>query len=217
VVAFVSFSGSRSLPADASAFVRRVVASVVASGRGVAVGCACGLDAVVVRSVGSVVPPELLRVFAVFSASGAGAWGGSAVSSVQAAARAGAAVVWSAGGSGSRRSQLRARSAACVRFSASSGAGAGLVAFVCGGWSASPGSWSTVRLAVQLGLPVVVFPVRPLLPESGSGAAVGCAFGLGPGFSFLPSLAPWCGAGSWVPAARSGLWTSGFRWQPRDV
>jgi len=214
VVACVAFSGSRSLCAEASPFVRRVLASVVASGRGVAVGCACGLDAVVVRSVGSVVPAASLSVFAVFSSSGAGAWGGSAVSSVRAAAAAGASVVWSAGGSGVLRSRLRSRSAAMVRFAAASGAGAGLVAFVSGGWAASPGSWSTVRLAAELGLPVVVFPVRPLLPESGSGPAVGVAFSLGEGFSSLPSLSRWAGPGRWVPAARSGLWASGFRWVP---
>jgi len=213
MTAYVAFSGSRSLPAEASPFVHRVLASVIKSDRGVAVGCACGLDAVVVRSINSIIPPSLLSVFAVFGPQGLGSWGGSAVSSVQAAAAAKASVTWWAGGQGfSFKGRLRNRSAAMVRFAVASGAGAGLVAFVSGGWSASPGTWGTVRLAVELGLPVVVFPVRHLLPESGSGPAEGVEFSLGPGFEFLPSLSKWAGPGRWVPAAKSGLWSSGWRW-----
>ena len=47
VMAFVGFCGSRRLSACWSGLVSRVVASVLVSGRGVAVGCASGADALV--------------------------------------------------------------------------------------------------------------------------------------------------------------------------
>jgi len=85
---------------------------------------------------------------------------------------------------------LRRRSLAFVRFVASSGPGAGLVAFVSS--PSSRGSFLSVRAAVAAGLLVVVFPV-----------------GFSP--SLLPSLP---GGGRWVPAASSGVWASGWRWVP---
>lgn len=221
-VPVVSFGGSRSLPAGAVGFVGRVVRSVLASRPvGVSVGCACGADAAVVSAVVAAGAASRLSVFAVFGPGGAGSWGGSAVSSVLAARAAGASVSFWAGGvppvsvSGAAsgvglRSRLAARSLACLSFAASGGPGGGAVFFVVGGWRASPGSWASVREALWLGLPVVVFPLREV---SGGDVALGSS-AFGPGFPGLPSLARWV-PGRWVRAARgSGLWSLGFRWVP---
>lgn len=165
--ALVGFSGSRSLPASAGRSVSALVASVLASGRGVAVGCAPGLDSLVRSACPSAV------VFRV---------------------------------AGSDRGAFAARSVACVRAVAASGSGAGWVSFpgalcpdglvpsstqsacFCGLGS---GSWASAALAAGLGVPLVVFglPVHSL-PAS------------------------W---GSWVPAAPSGPWSSGFRLVPAQV
>ena len=203
----VGFFGSRRLPASASRLVASVVGSVVAAGRRVAVGCALGGDALALAaalpllcSVSSSSAPSLF-VFAAFGPGGVGSWRWSAVGLVSLASRFGApgsgvwrpvSVSWWAGGRGSLRSRLRGRSAALVRFVARGGPGSGLVGFVSGGWSASPGSWSSVRLALAAGLPVVVFP---------RGCSVSC----------FPSFFPGVGRVRWVPAASSGVWASGFR------
>jgi hypothetical protein len=79
-----------------------------------------------------------------------------------------------------------------VRFLADCGQGSGLVAFVCGGWSSSPGTWGTVREALLSGLPVVAFPV------------CGCSV------SAFPSSFVGVGPVRWVPAGR-GVWASGLR------
>ena len=196
---FVGFCGSRALPSSAASLVARVVASVVRSGRGVAVGCASGADAFALSA--ALASGARLSVFAVGGPSGRGFWRCSAFSLVSRAAASGASVSWWAGGrcscpscsgSGSGRcpslvGRLRRRSLAFVRFVASSGSGAGLVAFVSS--PSSRGSFLSVRAAVRAGLPVVVFPV-----------------GFSP--SLLPSLP---GGGRWVPAASSGVWASGWR------
>jgi hypothetical protein len=118
---------------------------------------------------------------------------------------------------------LAMRSSAMVRFAAGSGAGAGLVAFVgaacprfrrgkagrrkrsgrelvpsrsqsrCFGGFGS-GTWSSVALAVGLGLPVVVFLC-------------------GVGREALPSW--W--AGTWVPCSGSGVWAQGWRFVPSQA
>lgn len=162
----VGFSGSRSLPASAGRPVSALVASVLASGRGVAVGCAPGLDSLVQSACPSA---EVFRVSSF----------------------------------GSGRGAFAARSVACVRAVAASGSGAGWVSFpgaLCPGGlvpssvqsacfcGLGSGSWASAALAAGLGIPLVVFglPVH-----------------------FLPSS--W---GSWVPAAASGPWSSGFRLVP---
>ena len=108
---------------------------------------------------------------------------------------------------GARVAALALRSAACVRFCAASGSGAGFVVFVSSpcpvglrpavSWVSGfgSGSWASAALAAGLGLPVVVFP---LFPGCGAGAGVG-----------LPPS--W---GRWVPAAASGCWSGGFRLVP---
>lgn len=195
--AFVAFAGSRSLPPSAAALVASVVAVFARSGRGVAVGCSVGADALVLQSAVSLGAP--VQVFAVGACGGQGFWGGSALSLVRwAFGRRGVSVAWCAGGPLSVRlvSRLARRSLACCWFAARSGPGAGLVAFVTGGLGASPGSWLSVRLAVRLGLPVVVFPV---------GCSSSC---------FPVSFRRGGPVGSWVPAARSGVFASGFRFVP---
>lgn len=198
-VGVVAFCGSRVVPGSAAPLVGAVVRSVLASGRGVAVGCASGGDALVVRAVlAAGVSPSRLRLFAVGGSCGSGFWRGSALPAVRAAASWGAVVRWWAGGGASvpLRSRLAARSRACFRAALGSPA-PGVVAFVVGGFSASAGSWSSVRFALRScpSVPVVVFPV---------GCSVSC----------FPRSFAGVGAGSWVPAASSGVWASGFRWVP---
>jgi hypothetical protein len=205
----VGFGGSRSFPVAGASFVGEVVSAVVGRGLGVGVGCAAGADEAVLRS--AVSAGAALSVFAVGGSSGAGFWRCSAVSAVRAAASAGASVSWWAGGGSSvpLRRRLRARSAALLSAVVASGS-RGFVAFVGGAWAVSPGSWSSVRAAVLSGVPVVVFPF----------SVVGCGLVWGAGAfrsgSFpgggLPSLARWCGPGSWVPAGSASLWGRGFRW-----
>ena len=204
-VSSVVFCGSRSLGAGSCGdLVSAVVRSVVRAGRSVSVGCAVGGDELVLRSV--VAAGGSARVFAVGEPSGRGFWsrsflrGESSVRRLLAGAPASASVSvsWAAGGpvSGRLSGRLLRRSLRSVWWSARSGAGAGLVAFVSGGFRSSPGSWRSVRFAVRLGLPVVVFPV---------GCDVSC---------FPVSF--FCGApaGRWVRAGASGVWASGWRFVP---
>lgn len=176
---FVGFLGSPSpLPAGAAPFVAQVVPSVVRAGCGVAVGCSVGGGAVAfsARLALPLVPgssgPELV-VFAAFGPRGEGAWGGSAVTLVQRAAglvrspghglfSPVSVAFWLRGKLTRRARRMAAQSAALVRFAAASGRHRAVVAFVVGGWSSSPGSWATLRLAVLARVPVVVFPCVPV-------------------------------------------------------
>jgi hypothetical protein len=224
----VGFCGSRTLPLSAadSALVSGVVGSVLSGGRGVAVGCAVGADALVVSSVFALGASSWLRVFAAFGhvsppwpAARAFAPGASSsvssVSGVADALAAGASVSWWAGGGPSvpLAGRLASRSSALVSAVAASGAGPGFVGFVSSpcpaglGPSPSPsacfsgsgsGSWASLALASGLGLPVVVFPVGALVSVGSAGA--------------LP--APW---GLWAPLGSSGsssAWSGGFRLVP---
>ena len=144
--AFVGLSGSRSLSPAFAPLVRRVVASVVASGRPVAVGCAAGLDAVVRSACPSAV---------VFSAASFGVGRASF-------ARRSAALV-------------SACSALVVFPSSPCPAGlapsASASACFCGLGS---GSWASAAFAAGLGLPVVVFPCGfSALPSWGSWSVAG--------------------------------------------
>jgi len=184
------------LGVGASGLVSSVVRAVLVGGRGVSVGCAVGADALVLR-VAAWVCPSRVRVFAVGERSGRGFWRGSALGLVRWAAGRGVSVSWAAGGpvSGRLPGRLLLRSLRCVGWAARSGPGCGLVAFVVGGWRASPGSWRSVRAAVRLGVPVVVFPV---------GCSVSC---------FPRWFRRGVPSGSWVVAG-SGVWSSGFRFVP---
>ncbi len=223
-MALVGFCGSRSLSATSSvALVSRVVGSILHSGRGVAVGCALGGDALVVSSALAAGASSRLSVFAAFGP-GSPPWPAarafapgasssvSSVSGVAGALAAGASVSWWAGGGPAVpfAGRLASRSAALVSAVAASGVGRGFVGFVSSpcpaglGPSFSPsacfsgpgsGSWGSLALAIGLGLPVVVFPVGAL-------ASAGV----------LP--ASW---GSWSPLASLGsgsAWSDGFRLVP---
>jgi hypothetical protein len=171
-------AGSRSLPPGGAPLVASVACSLVAAGASLVVGCAVGADAAVV----SAVPPAALRILAAFGPGGAGAWAGSAVSTVWAFAATGGAVVWWAGGGPAV--PLRARLAARTRAVVAE-ASAGLVVFFAS--PASRGSVLAAQLAAARGLPVVAFPL-----------------GLAP--AQLPPL----GCGSWVPAGGSGGWAGAW-------
>jgi len=94
----IHLGGSRSL--SPTPIVGQVVRAILASSQQIHVGCARGADHAVIQSALSIPGGHSsLFVFSCFGPGGAGAWSGSAVSSVQAAARAGASVRWLAGGS----------------------------------------------------------------------------------------------------------------------
>lgn len=190
MAAFVSFGGSRSLPASFVPLVSRVVAGCVAGGAsGFSVGCASGADAFVLASLVSAGVAARVRVFAVGAASGVGFWRCSALAGVRSAARAGASVVWLAGGGlrVSLPSRLSARSRACVAL-----AGGGGVACFFVSSAGSRGSFGAARAAVRAGASVVVF-------------ACGCSA------SAFPALSA---SGRWVPVS-SGVFAGAWRWSVR--
>jgi len=136
-VALVGFCGSRSLPAAHAKLVAQVVAAVRAGGRGVAVGCAPGADALVRSAC-----PEA-RVFSVAS----GRYG----RGPQAYAARSAALVRAVAASGSGAGLVGFPAAPCPAGVAPARA-----------WrvgSPPSGTWSSLALAAGLGVPVVVFPL----------------------------------------------------------
>jgi hypothetical protein len=185
VASVVVFGGSRSLPSGSAALVGRVVRAVLARGSSVAVGCASGADALVVRAVLGAGAAALLSVFAVGAPSGAGFRCCSVPSWVSAAAASGARLFWLAGGALSvpLRSRLVRRSRASVVRSGAAAA----VFFVSS--PCSRGSWRCAAFAASRGVPVFAFPV-------------GFA---GSALSPLPGL-----RGSWRRASLAGC----FRWCP---
>ncbi len=220
----VGFCGSRALPASAPALVAGVVRSVLAAGRGVAVGCALGADAAVLSSALRAGAASRLSVFAAFGPVSPAFLGSpaphvrapgasrscSSVSGVAEALAAGAPVSWWSGGGPAvpLRSRLAARSAALVSaVAASSPAGRGFVGFV----SSRP-------------CPAGLLPSRSrsaCFSGSGSGSWASLAFAAGLGLPLVvfplgsgeapaPVLpASW---GSWVPCA--GAFSGGFRLSP---
>jgi hypothetical protein len=178
------FGGSRSLPSQFSPLVASVVQSVLSAGQSVRVGCAAGGDAAVIRSVLAAGQAGRLSVFAVGSASGAGFWSGSALAAVRAAASAGAAVFWSAGGS-VRKVPLPAR---LIKRSMAGVAGSAQAVFFLASKN-SKGSLAVAGRAASAGLPVFAFAC---------------------GFSGSP--APLAGAGQWVRGSFAGRQC--WQWQP---
>ncbi len=175
MVALVGFCGSRSLPSAFSPLVSSCVSSVVAAGRGVAVGCASGADRFALsaaRSLGASV--------SLFSASSFG-------SGRAAFARRSAAFVSAVSASGVGCGLVAFVSSPCPSALAPSS-----VASRCFAGFGS-GSWASVAFAVGRGVPVVVFPcvsvgVSPLsvLPAwSGSWVVAGSGF-WSSGFRFVP-------------------------------
>jgi hypothetical protein len=147
----VGFTGSRALSATWSALVGRVVTAVLASERGIAVGCANGADLFVRQAAPGA------EVFSVAS----GRWGAGRAAF---AARS-AAMVRAVAASGPGAGFVGFVSVACqagIRPARSWRAG-----------SPPSGSWSTLALAAGLGLPVVVFwcgPGQAQLPAWSGGS-----------------------------------------------
>ena len=155
----IHFGGSRSL--QSSPLLGQVVLAILQSGQSIHAGCAIGADQQVVEAVLAAGGQSFLVVFAVFSPSWLGAWSGSAIGAVMSAARAGASVVWLAGGALSlplvarliRRSQVAlAGCSASVFFLAS---------------PSSRGSLAIAGHAVKVGQPVFAF--CPVVPQSPRG------------------------------------------------
>lgn len=167
--ALVGFCGSRWLPPSFAPLVASVVSSVLASGRGVAVGCASGADRLVLAAAPGA------RLFAASSFSGPPV--------ARLVARS-VACVRAVAGSGPCASFVGFVSSACppsVRPSPSPSA------CFCGGGS---GSWASLALAVGLGLRVVVFwcgSGPPALPAWGGSWVVS---GWGSGWRFVPAPVP---------------------------
>jgi len=187
----VGFCGSRSLPASALPLVSSVVSAVLSgSSARLAVGCSVGADSLVLASVPFPSFPRV-SVFAAFGSGGRGACSLSAVPSVLASARAGASVVWWAGGKLSvpLRLRLAGRSVALVRFLAGARPSA-LVCFLSS--RKSRGSLLACRLAARLGVSVFVFCV-----------------------GFSPVRLPRLGSGFWSPVQVAG--SAAFQWQSRPL
>ena len=189
-MALVAFAGSRSLAGrEVENLVRSLVGSVVRAGRQIAVGCAVGADQMALEA--ALANGAKPTVFAAFGSDGYGSWKGSAVATVRKAARtlenSGGKIHWWAGGGRfvPLTQRLSRRTLAMVAEVAASGPGNGLVAFLT---PDSKGTLLTIREAVRLEVPVVVFLV--------AGAQ-------------LPTVQ----GGSWQPAGK-GVWQSGFRFVP---
>lgn len=186
----VAVAGSRALSGAGLALVGPVCRSVLASGRSLSVGCAVGVDAAVLGSVGAAFPGRV-RCFAAFGPGPgfAGSWRGSDVAAVRRFAAHGGGVSWLAGGPLSLplRARLASRTSAVV-----SAASVACVVFFSS--PASRGSALAARLAAARGLPVVGFP---------------CGFS----GEFLPSL----GSGSWVPFSGFGPWVSAWVWESSQL
>lgn len=145
----VLVGGSRALSASSPAGLAcsRFVESLLAADLNLSVGCASGADQIALSAGVHSSLFSQVRVFAAFDQSGAGAFSGSAVSAVQAAARAGVAVSWLAGGSLSVPlvARLMSRSVAALR-------GCQVAVFFCPG----VGSLKVARAALRSGVPVLV-------------------------------------------------------------
>ncbi len=180
----VSVCGSRSLPASAGGLVGRVVASLLASGRGLAVGCATGADALALSSAVHAGAHASVSVFAAFGPSGQGACRWSSVEAVAGFEQAGGRVVWWAGGVAEVPLSVRLRQRTVAVAEAGQG---GLVAFL--GHPGSAGSLLACRQAAGAGVPVIAFPV-----------------------GFKGARLASIGAGHWVPVGGLGVWSGAWRW-----
>ncbi len=168
----IGFCGSRSLPASSGALVSRVVGSVLRSGRGVAVGCAPGADALVRCAA---------PYASVFRASSFGVGRSSF-------ARRSAALASAVSSSGRGAGFVGFVSYPCPPGVVSSPLPSRCFS------GAGSGSWASLALAAGLGLPVVVFPVgfpSSALPSSWGGSwspLAGVAWS--GGFRFVPAPSP---------------------------
>ncbi len=159
----IYFGGSRSL--SSSPIIGQVVGAVLASGSLAHVGCSAGADALVIGAVRSSSFSQV-QVFSAFSATGAGAWSGSAVSVVQSFALAGGSVSWLAGGG--LAVPLRVR---LIKRSLAGLAGCSSAVFFAPG----SGSLAVAGHAVAQGVPVYVFGAPAGSPAGCAGSPAGCA------------------------------------------
>ncbi len=179
----IHFGGSRALKQIHFSQVSQVVKATLATGAGVHVGCAVGADQYIIQAANF--SPAQVHVFAQFSATGSGAFSGSAVLTVTAAQQLGIQVSYLAGGPLSipLRARLLRRSIAALRGCSAA------VYFLAN--PAKSGSLNTAAQAATMGLPVYVFPVGFL--------------GQPTGFSHLP--------GAWRPSTFAGFpclqWAAG--------
>ena len=179
----IMLCGSRSVPSSAATVIDAVVGELLAGGRSLIVGCATGADEAALRSIMAAGAVDRVKVFAAFGPGGAGAWHGSARSSVSRFAAAGGRVVWWAGGAAGVPLSIRLAARTRAVVSASSG----LVCFFNA--PDSRGTRLAARLAAQRGLPVVAFPL-----------------------GFRGSLLPHLGAGEWRRCSGSAAWSGAWRW-----
>ena len=163
VSALVGFSGSRSLPASFGGLVSSLVASVLSSGRGVAVGCAPGLDALVRAACPEA---EVYRV----DGSNPGAFAARSVACVRAVAASGSGAGW-----------VSVPGAECP---------AGLLPCASPFRGLGSGSWASAALAAHLGLPVLVFglPAHCLPRAWGSWVAASASGPWASGYLLVPAV-----------------------------
>ena len=148
--ALVGFSGSRSLSGSHRGLVLDLISSILRSGRGVAVGCAPGLDAMVRAACPGA---EVFRV----AGSGRGDFAARSVACVQAVASSGIGSGWVSFPGSACPDGLVPSCHSSLCF--------------CGTGS---GSWASAAYAVGLGLPLVVFGLnRSLLPSWGTWVCAG--------------------------------------------
>ncbi len=208
-MALVGFCGSRDLPSRWRKLVASVVYAVARAGRGIAVGCNEGAEAMALRECFTptwALRAPTVRVFAASGPNDQDDGEGSDPPLVQEVSRlpmamaggnGGMRVVinWWAGGDASvdQATRLQATSDAMVSAVAAPGERCGLVAFVTAGPGRSPEDWRTIHQAHQRGVPVVVF---------GCGCSV----------RDFPSL----GNGHWTTAG-GGVWGRGWRWEEETI
>jgi len=175
------FGGSRSL--ISSPVVYQVVTASLDAGYSLHVGCAIGADAQVIQAAINKNPARL-HVFAAFTAEHFGAWSGSAVATVHAAAQMGARVSYLP-----RVDLAIPLAGRLIRRSKTALSGCNASAFFLA-TPFSSGSLAVAGAAVRAGQPVFAFSV---------------------GFSGHPDAPRSC-IGRWIPAQFMG--SSAWRWQP---
>jgi hypothetical protein len=164
-----AFGGSRSLGPEASALASQAAAVLLQGGAGLVVGCCKGADASALSAAVAAGLAHRVSVLGAFGPLGpagrapAGACPASAVASVRAAVRAGAAFQPWAGGPGSV--PLSARLSGRTRAVAAAASAGALVVLAPG----SRGALILARAVARRGLPVVALPVGGAqLPDLGA-------------------------------------------------
>jgi len=174
----IGFTGPRDLNPCYEQLVKDVLQAVYHYD--VAVGCASGLDKMVVDNYSSLFTMEF---FAVFGPNGDGAAKSSNIDGIQQMEKIGHQIHWWAGGKGDNlNKRLSNRSLAMVTAVANSAGKKGIIGFPnkaptdefrkYGKWySCHSGTWGTIATGVSIGLPVVVFKCGefdlPKLPVDG--------------------------------------------------